>query len=66
MSVVKEIMVAIGGCSSVRYSEDMKNPDIELDIVNLCGEILAVLRNYYLTKEDFIKATNNEMCKPPN
>lgn len=56
-----EILVfTIGGCSSVMYSKDMKNQDIELDIVNLCGKILAVLRYSYLTNDNFIKATENK------
>ena len=50
----------IGGCSSIRYSEDKKKQDIELDIVNLCGKILAVLRNSYLSDDNFVKITENE------
>lgn len=51
----------IGGCSGVAYSEDKKNQDIELDIVNLCWKILAVLRHSYLTNNDFIKATESKL-----
>lgn len=54
------LIVTIGGCSSARYSEDMKNQDIELDIANFCGEILAVLRHSYLTNDSFMKATENK------
>lgn len=50
----------IGGCSAVAYSENKKKQDIELDIVNLCGKILAVLRHSYLTDDNFIKATENK------
>ena len=50
----------IGGCSGVKYSEDKTKRDIELDIVNLCGKILAVLRDSYLTDDNFIKATENK------
>ncbi len=50
----------VGGASGVKYSEDKKNQDIELDIVNLCGKILAVLKHSYLTDDNFIKATENE------
>lgn len=50
----------IGGCSGVMYSEDQKNQDIELDIVNFCGKILAVLRHSYLTDDNFIKETENK------
>lgn len=49
----------IGGCSSIRYSEDKKNQEIELDVVNLCGKILAVLRCSYLTDENFVKETES-------
>lgn len=51
----------IGGCSSVRYSDDKKNQEIELDIVNLCGKILAVLKETYLKDESFIKETENKL-----
>lgn len=47
----------IGGCSGVTYSEDKKKQDIEPDIVNLCGKIIAVLRHSYLTDDNFIKVT---------
>lgn len=50
----------IGGCSAVACSENKKKQDIELDIVNLCGKILAVLRHSYLTDDNFIKATENK------
>lgn len=49
----------IGACSSVIYSEDKKYQEIEFDVVNLCGKILAVLRHSYLTNENFVKATEN-------
>lgn len=50
----------IGGCSGVMYSEYENNQDIELDVVSLCGKILAVLRHSYLTDDNFIKATENK------
>ena len=37
---------AIGGWSRVMYSDDKKNQDIELDIVNLCGKILEVFETF--------------------
>lgn len=49
----------MGGCSGVAYSEDKKEQDIELDIVNLCGKILAVLKCSYLTDDRFINETDN-------
>ena len=51
----------IGGVSGVMYSEDKKNQDIELDIVNLCGKILAVLQHSYLNDDNFVKATENKV-----
>lgn len=59
-SEYSNLKYGIGGCSGVTYSMDKKNQDIELDIVNLCGKILAVLRHSYLTDDNFIKATENE------
>ena len=56
-SQYSDLKYGIGGCSGVEYSEDKKNQDIEVDIVNLCGKILAVLRYSYLTNEDFVKVT---------
>lgn len=50
----------VGGCSGVSYSVDKKNLDIEIDVGNFCGKILAVLRHTYLTDENFIKATENK------
>lgn len=41
----------------------MKNQDIELDIVNFCGKILAVLKHSYLSNDSFMKATENEALK---
>ena len=49
--------------TSSKYSnlkhEDKKEQDIELDIVNLCGKILAVLKCSYLTDDRFINETDN-------
>lgn len=59
-SQYSDLKGTIGGCSGVKYSEDKTNRDIELDIVNLCGKILAVLRYSYLTDDNFIKATENK------
>lgn len=58
-SQYSDLKWTIGGCSGVKYSEDKKNQDIELDIVNLCGKILAVLRHSYLTDDKFINETEN-------
>lgn len=58
-SQYSDLKWTIGGCSSIRYSEDKKNQEIELDVVNLCGKILAVLRCSYLTDENFIKETES-------
>lgn len=60
-SQYSDLKWTIGGCSMVTYSEDKKNQDIELDIVNLCGKILAVLRHSYLTNDNFIKSTENKV-----
>lgn len=57
-SQYSDLKWTIGGCSG--YSEEKKNQNIELDIVNLCGKILAVLRYSYLTDDNFIKATENK------
>lgn len=59
-SQYSDLKWTIGGCSSVRYSEDKKNQVIELDIVNLCGKILAVLEESYLKDESFIKKTESK------
>ena len=59
-SQFSDLNYTIGGCSSVRYSKDKKNQDIELDIVNLCGKILAVLEESYLKDERFICETENK------
>lgn len=58
-SQYSDLKWTIGGCSSIRYSEDKKNQEIELDVVNLCGKILAVLRCSYLTDENFVKETES-------
>lgn len=60
-SQYSNLKYGIGGWSGVEYSEDKKNQDIELDIVNLCGKILAVLKYSYLTDDNFIKTTENEV-----
>lgn len=60
-SQYSDLKHGIGGCSGVEYSEDKKNQNIEVDIVNLCGKILAVLRHSYLTNEDFVKVTESEV-----
>lgn len=59
-SQYSDLKYGIGGCSGIRYSEDKNNLDIELDIVNLCGKILAVLKHSYLTDDNFIKVTENK------
>lgn len=51
----------IGGCSSIQYDEDMKNLQIELDIVNFCGKILEVVKNSYLTDDEFVKKTDRQV-----
>lgn len=58
-SQYSDLKYMIGGFSNIIYSEDKRNQYIELDIVNLCGKILAVLRHSYLTDDNFIKATEN-------
>lgn len=58
-SKYSNLKYTIGVCSGVAYSEDKKEQDIELDIVNLCGKILAVLRHSYLTDNKFINETEN-------
>lgn len=58
-SEYSNLKYGIGGCSSVSYSKDKKNQNIKLDIVAFCGKILAVLKNSYLTDENFIKITDN-------
>lgn len=50
----------IGGCSGVSYSEDRKKMDIEIDVGNFCGKILAVFRHSYLSDDNFIKTTENK------
>lgn len=59
-SKYSDLKCTIGGCSGVMYSEDKKEQEIELDIVNLCGKILVVLKTSYLTNDDFIQATDKE------
>ena len=59
-SQYSNLKYTIGGFSSVIYSKDKKNQEIELDVVNLCGKILAVLRHSYLKDESFIRITENE------
>lgn len=58
-SKYSNLKYTIGGCSGVAYSEDKKEQDIELDMVNLCGKILAVLKCSYLTDDKFINETEN-------
>lgn len=59
-SKYSDLKYTIGDCSGTTYSEDKRNQDIELDIVNLCGKILEVLRHSYLTNDNFIKETENK------
>jgi len=59
-SEYSNLKYGIGGGSGVMYSEDKKEQDIEVDIANFCGKILAVLRYSYLTDDNFIKATENK------
>ena len=59
-SKYSDLKYTIGGCSGVRYSEDKKYQDIDLDVVNFCGEILAVLKHSYLTDNNFVNETDNE------
>lgn len=59
-SQYSNLKYTIGGCSSIMYSEDKKDQEIELDIVNLCGKILAVLRHRYLNNKSFIRITESE------
>lgn len=54
-----DLKYTLGGCSGVSYSKDKKNQSIELDVVNLCGKILAALRHSYITDENFVKVTEN-------
>ncbi len=51
----------IGGCSGVSYSADKKKQEIDLDIANFCGKILAVLRESYLSDEKFLVETEKEV-----
>lgn len=55
-----DLRYTIGGCSGVMLSKDKRSQDIDLDIVNFCGKILAVLRHSYLTDDKFINETENK------
>lgn len=50
----------IGGCSSIMYSKDEREQDIELDVVSFCSKILEVLKHSYLTDKRFMNETNNQ------
>lgn len=60
-SKYSDLKGTIGGYSYISYSEDKKNQEIELDVVNFCGKILAVLRESYLNDKRFINETENKI-----
>lgn len=51
----------LGGGSSACKNGD--NYYIELDVAQLCGKILAILRHTYLENEDFVQKTDEKRMK---